>query len=639
MALKVKFNGRIRRSTLKSRFARIIVVFNFTYLLLILLGAYLLYDASTTGHVREKVRRLEWEVEWLEKSQYEIAANLMSPVLHDGSTIVEDSSRHRFDMVAIGLTELKLNRKVDRSGYAAEMDELLTMVKESENLYISFLQNIRESGTHDSGILGNLRQIASDITSTLEMEADNRAIASFQKLRLIENDFILFPGPVILEKFEYQKSETESLLATSLAYSSFANYTTIFKELADKRKTLGFSPNEGLQYNLHSRLAEVQSRLIAFENHLVKSDKMKHRVMYSVAALTLLILGAILSFTLVSVTMGISKAFGEFKSFLLRLTRGELPQAVLDETRKDEIGEINQALNIQVAGLRETIKFAENLKSGVYDSPYQPLSENDNLGIALLEMRESLRKNYEESEKQKILDRQQVWVNKGLARVGEILNQNYKTLDDFAYNIISGLVKYLDACIGTIFFVNDDEHDRHLELKAGIAYDRRKYFKKTLAMGESLVGACALEKKYIFNKIVPHDYIQITSGLGDAPPNVILIAPLITDNVVYGVIEIATFRPMEQYQIEFVEHISALIANNISGAKIKEKTQKLYDATREQAEKIAQDEEEMRQNMEELQATQEESHRREHMLNEQLERANITIDKLKAELAALKGKD
>lgn len=637
MALKVKFNGRINRATLKSRFSRIIVVFNSTYLLLILLGAYLLYDAANMGHLREKVNRLEWEVEWLEKTQFEITSHLMAPELHDGSTPLEDSIRHQFDMVAIGLTELKLNRKVDRSGFSAEMDELLAMVKESENLYVSFLQNIRETGSDGTGILGNIRQTASDITSTLEMETDNRALASFHKLRLIENDFISFPGPVMLEKFEYQRSETESLLIASMAYSSFTTYTALFIELAEKRKALGYSPNEGLRFSLSSRLAEIHSRLLAFENHLLKSDKMKRRILYSVAAFTLLILGGILSFTLVSVTMGITKAFSEFKSFLLRLTKGELPQVVLDETRQDEIGDINQALNAQVAGLRESIKFAENLKAGVYDSPYQPLSEKDSLGIALLNMRESLRHNYEESEKQKILDRQQVWVNKGLARVGEILNQNYKSLDDFAYNIISGLVKYLDACIGTIFFVNDEEHDRHLELKAGIAYDRRKYFKKTLAMGESLIGACALEKKYIFNKIVPHDYIQITSGLGDAPPNVILIAPLITDNQVYGVIEIATFRPMEQYQIEFVEHISALIANNISGAKIKEKTQKLYDATREQAEKIAQDEEEMRQNMEELQATQEESQRREHLLNEQLERANITIDKLKAELATLKG--
>jgi len=184
-------------------------------------------------------------------------------------------------------------------------------------------------------------------------------------------------------------------------------------------------------------------------------------------------------------------------------------------------------------------------------------------------------------------------------------------MDAFCYDIISNLVKYIDANIGALFIVNDyNSKDIHYELAAAYAYDRRKYFDKRVELGEGLVGRCAQEKETIFITELPQGYIQISSGLGYENPSSLLIVPLKLNDVVYGVVEIASIDIMEKHIVEFVERVSDSIATTISTIKINLRTVKLLEESRVKSEDLASQEEEMRQNIEELQATQEEAARK-----------------------------
>ena len=60
-------------------------------------------------------------------------------------------------------------------------------------------------------------------------------------------------------------------------------------------------------------------------------------------------------------------------------------------------------------------------------------------------------------------------------------------------------------------------------------------------LGEGLVGQAALEKKRIMVAQAPHDYVEITSGLGAAKPLSIVVVPVVFESDVKGVIELATF--------------------------------------------------------------------------------------------------
>jgi len=51
---------------------------------------------------------------------------------------------------------------------------------------------------------------------------------------------------------------------------------------------------------------------------------------------------------------------------------------------------------------------------------------------------------------------------------------------------------------------------------AAFAFDRKKYIDQTFQLGEGLVGTCAIEKQKIYLTEVPENYLQITSGLGEA---------------------------------------------------------------------------------------------------------------------------
>ncbi len=147
-------------------------------------------------------------------------------------------------------------------------------------------------------------------------------------------------------------------------------------------------------------------------------------------------------------------------------------------------------------------------------------------------------------------------------------------------------------------------------MAASHAYDRRKYIDKRLEIGEGLVGRCAQEKETIYLTELPKDYIQIGSGLGNDDPTSLLLVPLKLNEVVYGVIELASLQEIDRHKVDFVKKIGESIAATISTVKINIKTVKLLDESRIKSEELASQEEEMRQNMEELQATQEEADRK-----------------------------
>lgn len=114
-----------------------------------------------------------------------------------------------------------------------------------------------------------------------------------------------------------------------------------------------------------------------------------------------LMVGAILIATFT--TRSIVKPVHQLRNILLSLGKGVFPKKTMKPSN-DEIGEMSEALNNLIDGLKRTTEFSKQVGSGNFDYDYQPLSNEDTLGHALLKMRDDLAEN-ERILEQKVLER------------------------------------------------------------------------------------------------------------------------------------------------------------------------------------------------------------------------------------------
>jgi PAS domain S-box-containing protein len=276
------------------------------------------------------------------------------------------------------------------------------------------------------------------------------------------------------------------------------------------------------------------------------------------------------------------------------------------------VTENNTRLEEQSKDVSALTGFVESISAGDYTVEIEKLAD-ESLSNTLITMRNKLRNNAED-------DRKRNWSTTGLAQIGEILRTSTTSTEELFDNIIKFVVKYTKSNQGGLFILNEDNGtDKTLDLVACYAFERKKFLKKNVAIGEGLVGQCFMEGARIYLLEVPQEYISITSGLGSSNPNALLLVPLKVNERIYGVIELATFGQYQEYEIDLVEKLAESIASTISTVRANESTRILLERTQQQAEEMRAQEEEMRQNMEELEATQEEMRRKEKHIQSMLD--------------------
>jgi methyl-accepting chemotaxis protein len=261
-----------------------------------------------------------------------------------------------------------------------------------------------------------------------------------------------------------------------------------------------------------------------------------------------------------------------------------------------------------ITNLKKVREFIKAISSGNYGITWDGMNDEnkdvnrESIAGELLNMRNQMQLVKEQ-------DQIRIWTTEGLSKFGEIIRKYQDNFDKLAESLISNVVNYVGAKVGGLFILEEEETKKFLQLRAAYAYDRKKFLSKTVEIGEGLIGQCYLEGHTIYMAKVPNNYLSITSGLGEANPNSLLVIPLRTNEKIEGVLELASLKPFKPHEIEFLEKLGELLASSIVTVRTGEKTTKLLRVSQEQAEEMRAQEEEMRQNMEELEATQEQMHR------------------------------
>jgi len=246
----------------------------------------------------------------------------------------------------------------------------------------------------------------------------------------------------------------------------------------------------------------------------------------------------------------------------------------------------------------------------------------------ILEQNKELQKKQEE-------EKERQWFNEGVALFTDIMRQHKNNIADLANSVLQNIVRYIDANQGGIFIVNDDnEADKYLQLIASYAYSGEKHATKRIEFGEGLVGNCFIEKHTKKINNIPDNYL-VGSGLGKSKPAQIVIVPLLLDELIYGVLEIASFNEITKLHIEFIEKIAENVTSQLFTTKISQKTAELLAQSQHQAKELKIKEEEARMNIEQVEADREEALRLRseafsylNSMNHSIIRADFNVDGL-----------
>ncbi len=367
-----------------------------------------------------------------------------------------------------------------------------------------------------------------------------------------------------------------------------------------------FSLLDGEINDCYKRSLAMSTRLVntfykASSNNIINS---RREILNTEDIFLYSIIGAIFLVFLISFWLcrSLGRSIDYVNAKLGQMADGDLPDVSILR-RLDEIGEMSKSLNKLVSNLKETSQFAIRIGEGNYSTEFKPRSKQDVLANSLLVMRDNLIKAEEDAEQRKIENTQRNWASQGLAEFNEVLRNAGDDMQVLSNRVIERLVRYLDANMGGIYIVDDSNpEDIHLELTAFYAYDRLKYVKQRIEIGENLVGQCFRENETVYMTDLPKGYVHISSGLGEADPTCLVIVPLKVNAETYGIVELASFQVIEKYQVEFIEKIGETIASTIANVKINMNTQKLLEESHQKSERLAQQEAEVHKNIESLKA-------------------------------------
>ena len=233
----------------------------------------------------------------------------------------------------------------------------------------------------------------------------------------------------------------------------------------------------------------------------------------------------------------------------------------------------------------------------------------DNINEMIRNLKETTQKNA-----------QQDWLKTNLARFTRLL-QGQRDLQAVTRLILSELAPLVSAHHGVFYMMDSQERDARLRMIASYGYRSNRKLATSFLPGEGLVGQCALEKTRIWLTDVPRDYIVVSSGLGAAPPTNIVVLPILFEQQVKAVIEIASLDRFTETHLSFLDQLMESIGVVLNTIEANSRTESLLT----QSQSLAQ----------ELQQTNQELAEKARLLSEQnieVERKNREVEQAKLAL-------
>lgn len=377
-------------------------------------------------------------------------------------------------------------------------------------------------------------------------------------------------------------------------------------------------------YDLWKSYSPIQISISDFIAEKEAENKAKYKSVTAYSFFTQLLTLALGLPVLLFVIFRLRRNEGRMQSLFQELSKSNQSLIYNDGVVIEKQLEGDKVISGIIGNLKKATTFIQGITGGNLDvtwdnnmSTKEREANKETLVGELTTMRDQM-KNVKEQEKIRY------WIAEGLSIFSKIVRDNQGDLETLTDELIAKVVKYTDSKQGGLFLLNEDDPDnKFLELTSSYAYERKKFLKKKMGIGEGVLGQVYLEAQTTRLKEIPDNYLKITSGLGQALPKTLILVPVKVNENIQGVMELASFNDYEDHHIELLEKIGEITASAIVNGKIAQQTQHLLQQSQENEEQMRSQEEEMRQNMEELQATQEQEKR----TREELEKKILELNK------------
>ncbi len=229
---------------------------------------------------------------------------------------------------------------------------------------------------------------------------------------------------------------------------------------------------------------------------------------------------------------------------------------------------------------------------------------------------------------------EQDWLKTNLARFTNML-QGQRDLTTVGRLLLTELTPLVNAQQGVIYQIEGEESST-LRLLSAYADDGMTGHPQTLRLGQGLIGQCAFDKRRVLITDIPESAVPIGSALFKVVPDNVIVLPVLFENQVMAVIELASVHTFTTLQTMFLEQLTTsigIVLNSIGATMqtegLLQQSQQLAAELQAQQKELQQTNEQLEQKAQQLAEQNVEVERK----NQEIELARRAVEEKATELA------
>ena len=233
---------------------------------------------------------------------------------------------------------------------------------------------------------------------------------------------------------------------------------------------------------------------------------------------------------------------------------------------------------------------------------------------------------------------EQDWLKTNLAKFTNML-QGQRDLTTVGRLLLSELTPLVNAHQGVIYQIEGDSNEDEihgLNLLSAYADDGIDGHPKALRPGEGLIGQCAVDKRRMLITEMPSTTVPIASALFKAPPKNVIVLPVLFENQVKAVMELASIHEFTALQSMFLEQLTTSIGIVLNSIEATMQTEGLLKQSQQLAGELQAQQKELQQTNEQLEQKAQQLAERNvevERKNQEIEQARRALEEKATELA------